>query len=106
MSNHLALLREGQLEQFLNITGYLKTHKKMRLIFDCGYLTVDERWFKNHDWFDFYRDAKEAMPPNMTEARGNGVIVTYFVDANHGGNLKYQKSQTGVLIFINKAPIH
>ena len=28
------------------------------------------------------------------------------MDANHGGNLKDQKSQTGVLIFINKAPIN
>ena len=41
----------------------------------------------------------------MPEARGRGVIVTCFVDANHGGNLKDQKSQTGVLIFINKAPL-
>ena len=42
----------------------------------------------------------------MPEARGHGVIVTCFVDANHGGNLKCRKIQTGVLIFINKAPIH
>ena len=28
------------------------------------------------------------------------------MSANHGGNLKYRKSQTGVLIFVNKAPIH
>ena len=42
----------------------------------------------------------------MPEARGHGFVVTCFVDANHGGNLKVWKSQTGVLIFINKAPIH
>ena len=34
------------------------------------------------------------------------VVVTCFVDANHVGNLEDQKIQTGVLIFINKAPIH
>ena len=72
--------------------GYLKTHKKMRLLFDCGCPTVDERWFKNYDWFDFYRDAKDAIPPKIPEAREHGVIVTYFLDANHGGNLKYLKS--------------
>ena len=88
MSKHVALPREGHLEQVLNIMGYLKTHKKIRLLFDCGYPTVDERWFKNYDWFDFYRDAKEAIPPNMPESRGRGVIVTCFVEANHGGNLK------------------
>ena len=30
MLKHLALPREGHLEQVLNIMGYLKTHKKMR----------------------------------------------------------------------------
>ena len=42
----------------------------------------------------------------MPEARLHGVVVTCFVGANHGGNLKYRKSRTGVLIFINKSPIH
>ena len=54
MSKQLALPKEEHLEQVLNIMGYLKTHKKMRLLFDCGYTTVDKKWFKNHDWFDFY----------------------------------------------------
>ena len=45
MSKHLALPREGHLEQVLNIMGYLKSHKKMRLLYDCGYPKVDERWF-------------------------------------------------------------
>ena len=106
LSKHLALPREGHLEQALNIVGYIKTHKKMRLLFDCGYPKVSERWFTNYDWFDFYRDAKEAIPPNMPESRGHEVVVTCFVDANHGGNLKDRKNQTGILIFVNKAPIH
>ena len=29
-----------------------------------------------------------------------------FVDANHTGNVKNRRSQRGVLIFVNKAPIH
>ena len=41
----------------------------------------------------------------MPEARVHGFIDTFFVDANHVGNLKDWKSQTGVLIFINKSPI-
>ena len=41
MTKHLAFPREGHLEQVLNIMGYLKTHNKMRLLFDCGYPTVD-----------------------------------------------------------------
>ena len=42
----------------------------------------------------------------MPEARGLGVIMTCFVDANHAGNQTHRKSQTGILIFLNKAPIH
>ena len=29
--------------------GYLKNQKKMRLLFDCGYPTVKESWFKEYD---------------------------------------------------------
>ena len=71
MSTYLALPREGHLEQTLHIVGYLKQHKKMRLMFDCSRPLVDERWFKDYDWFNFYREAKEAIPPNMPEPRGN-----------------------------------
>ena len=106
MSTHLALPREGHLEQVLHIVGYLKSHKKMRILFDSGYPKVKENWFQDYDWFDFYKDAKEALPPNMPEARGHDVILTCFVDANHAGNQKDRRSQTGILIFINKAPIH
>ena len=102
LSNHLALPREGHLEQALHIVGYLNRRKKLRLLFDSGYPTTNEKLFKKYDWFNFYWDAEEAIPPKMTEARGHGVVVTFFVDANHGGNLKDMKSQTGVLIFFNK----
>ena len=77
----------------------------MKLLFDCAYPKVNEKWFQEYEWFDFYRDAKEAIPPNIPEARGNDVIISCFVDANHAGNQKDRRSQTGILIFINKAPI-
>ena len=106
MSQHLALPREGHLEQVLHIVGYIKSHKKFRVLFDASQPRVNEKWFQKYDWFDFYRDAKEAIPPNMPEARGNPIIISCFVDANHAGNVKDRRSQTGILIFMNKAPIH
>ena len=106
LSKHLALPREGHLEQAIHIVGYLKSHKKLRLMFDSGYPKVKEKWFQSYDWHDFYREAKESIPPNMPEARGNDVIITTFVDANHAGDRSDRKSQTGILIFVNKAPIH
>ena len=106
LSKHLALPREGHLEQALHMIGYLKSHKKLRLLFDHSCPIVKESWFSKYDWFDFYRDAKEAIPPNMPEARGTSISIATFVDANHAGDKTDRRSQTGVLIFINKAPIH
>ena len=106
MSKHLVLPREGHLEQVLHIVGYLKQHKKLRLLFDCSAPCVNDKWFKSYDWIDFYRDAKEAIPPNMPEPRGNSVNVKFFVDANHASDTVTRRSQTGILIFLNKAPIH
>ena len=67
MSTHLTLPQEGHLEQVLHIVGYLKIHKKIRLIFNCSYPIISSKLFKEYDWFDFYRDAKEAIPPEMPE---------------------------------------
>ena len=36
LSTHLALPREFHMEKFLHIFGYLKLHKKMRLMFYCS----------------------------------------------------------------------
>ena len=88
------------------MVGYLKSHRKMKLLFDSDEPRVNEKWFSSYDWYDFYRNAKEVIPPNIPEARGNAVVTTCFVDANHAGDKKDRRSQMGVLIFINKAPIH
>ena len=41
----------------------------------------------------------------MPESRGNSVTLSAFVDASHGNNQKDRRSQTGILIFLNRAPI-
>ena len=35
----------------------------------------------------------------------NSVSTHFFVDTNHAGNMVTRLSQTGILIFVNKAPI-
>ena len=106
MSTYLAMPREGHLEQVFHIVGYLKNNKKLKIMFDSSRPHVNEKWFKEYDWFDFYRDAKEAIPSNIPEARGLPVDISMFVDANLAGNEKDRRSQTGVILFVNKAPIH
>ena len=98
--------REGHLEQRLHIVGYLKCRKMFRILFDSAYSRVDERWFKKYDRYYFYRDVKEAIPGNMPEPRGNDATASCFIDANHAGNVKNRRSQTGILIFLHKEPVH
>jgi hypothetical protein len=41
----------------------------------------------------------------MPEPRGHPVIISAFVDANHAGNVITRRSHTGILIFVQNAPI-
>ena len=106
MSQHMCLPRQGHLEQVLHIFGYLKSHKKLRIMFDSGKPQISSRRFKKYDWQEFYREAKEDIPHNMPEPLGKSVDTSVFVDSDHGGNKVNRKSRTGILIFVNKAPIY
>lgn len=55
--------------------------------------------------FDFYCDVKKAIPGDMPSPRGHVMSTHCFVDANNRGNLVTRRSQTGILIFCNRAPI-
>ena len=51
-------------------------------------------------------DTNGYIPPNMPESRVNEVSISMFVDADLAGDKFTRRSQTWVLIFINKAPIY
>jgi hypothetical protein len=38
------------------------------------------------DWQDFFPDAAKPVPLTAPEPRGNDVIISCFVDADHAGN--------------------
>ena len=103
--SHLALPRAGHLQQVYHIFGYLKESPRRRLYFDPDHPTILESQFVNYDWIDFYRDAKEDIPLDMPEPRGKEVAVHCFVDANHASDKTTRRSQTGIIIFVNKSPI-
>jgi hypothetical protein len=105
MSAYMMQPREGHLKEVLHMFAYLKYHLNAIMIFDGLEVQWDSESFPKHDWTNYYRDAKEELPPNMPEPRGNPVQVTYFVDADHAGNRITHHSQTGILIFLNRAPI-
>lgn len=97
--------RMGHLDQAFHIFGYLKRNKRATLTFDASTVEWNEASFQQHDWGDFYQDAKESIPPNAPTSLGSAVQMNCFVDADHAGNRVTWRSQTGILIFLNRSPI-
>ena len=105
LSTYLAMPRSGHLDQVYRMFGYLKMHPKRKIAFDPQHPKINERMFKRYDWQDFYRDVNEAILDKMPEPRGNVMTTHCFVDASHGSDSVSRRSQTGILLFCNKAPI-
>jgi Fe-S-cluster containining protein len=103
MSSYSMSPREGHLEAVLHIFSYLAAHDRSRIVMDDSYFPHAE--LDRPDWGQFYPDAKEDLPPDMPEPRGKEVQITMFVDASHAANVITRQSRTGVLIFVNRAPI-
>ena len=105
LSTHLAMPRVGHLDQVYRMFGYLKLYPKRKLAFDPQHPIISERAFCSFDWHDFYRGVEEAIPGDMPAPRGNAMSTHCFVDASHGSDRATRRSQTGILIFCNRAPI-
>ena len=105
LSSHLALPWAGHLQQVYHIFGYLKVKPKWTLAFDPHHSDIDESHFVKCYRHDYYQGAKEPFPGDALEPHGNVVSTHCFVDADHVGNLVTHHSQTGILIFVNRAPI-
>ena len=105
LSRFLANPRKGHLDQVFHVFAYLKGHAKSTMVFDDTRPNYDESRFKIVDWGDQYPDAGEPMPTNVPEARGKPVLMTCFVDADHAGCRVTRRSHTGVVIYVNRAPI-
>jgi hypothetical protein len=105
LSRYLAAPREGHLQQVFHIFGYLKAHNKSTLVFDDTEPLFEPTRFRECDWGEFYPGACEGIPPNAPEGRGKVVTTTCFVDADHAGCRVTRRSHSGVVIFVNRAPI-
>ncbi len=75
------------------------------MVFDDTIPSYRGERFVKCDWSEFYPDAMEAIPDNMPEARGKEVTMSCFVDADHAGCRETRRSHSGILLFVNRAPI-
>jgi hypothetical protein len=104
-SRYLASPREGHLEEAFHIFAYLKAHNKSAVVLDAATPLFDESRFVQCDWKAYYPDAHEPEPPRAPELRGNSVTTTCFVDADYAGCRTTRRSHTGIIMFLQKAPI-
>ena len=81
-----------------------------RLVFDGMYPYIDMRLFQKSitdpsEWSNFYPEVAERLPARKIEPLGNHVKVRAYIDTNHTKNLKNRRSHSGILIYVNNAPI-
>jgi hypothetical protein len=105
LSRYLASPRAGHLEEAIHIFAYLKAHDRSSVVMDDSLPSFDESRFVKCDWSEYYPGACEPEPPRAPELRGNSVTTTCFVDADHAGCQETRRSHTGIILFLQKAPI-
>ena len=106
LSQYQACPREGHLEALYLIVHYLKLNPVRRIVFDPRKVeNTVSRFNDGADWRDFYGDVEEEDPPHMPKPLGKSVKISCFVDSNHAGNVVTRRSHSGIIIFVNSAPI-
>ena len=94
------------MEAVYSIFWYLAKHENSRIAFDDRRIECKEEDFSTVEWTSQHTEVmKEEMPPNMPEPRGRPLRHTIFVDADHAGIVVKRRSQTGIVQFLNGAPI-
>jgi hypothetical protein len=101
LAQYLVKPRVGHIDQVFHIFAYLKSHIHSKIVLDPSKPVIYERYFTKMDWKDFYPDAPEPIPLNAPEPRGNDVVVSCFVYADHAGNKITSRSHTGIILFCN-----
>ena len=107
LSQYQASPRAGHLDALYHIFAYLRGHPNMgRIAYDPVPPKVDYSVFNDQaDWKPFYGEAEEELPPKIPDPLGHAVSIHAFVDANHAGNVVTRRSHSGIIIFVNNAPI-
>ena len=80
------------------------------MAYDPMYESTDENIFEVFgrdldEWKHFYYDAQEMILRHMLEALGEYVVIKAYVDANYSGNMENRRSHSGIIIYVNNAPI-
>ena len=85
----------------------------MDLTYNATKLVINENTIFPHETASYkakkvktlYPDAIDYIPPNMPTPLGKLIQINAFVDSDLAGEQTTRRSQTGILIYCNMAPI-
>ena len=97
--------RKGHFKAVTTIFGYLKHHKKHRILLSPEPPNYHDLEFQDYDWTHHYRDAVEELPSDMPTPVTDETYITVYVDASHACDVITRRSVTGILLCVNKTPI-
>ncbi len=106
---HICARSGYPVKEIYHIFVYLKAHLNTEMVFDPTPVTPDMTLFERQDWsYSPYgcEELNEELPSNMPKSLGPSTTMQVFVDADHAGDLITQCSQTGLIVFLNGAPIY
>ena len=112
ISSCLALPREGHLQALFYLFIYLNKKDNAELVYDPTDPVIDMNMFPKQDWSALVYaaghdgDPKEAIPSNLPELRGKRTRMRCFVDSDHASDTITRTSQTGFLVFLQRALIY
>ena len=73
------------------------------MVFDQSDPMIDKGSYQEKNWSTsvFGNELKELIPPKMPESRWQGMMMRYFVDADHAADTVTRKSRTRFIVYLN-----
>jgi hypothetical protein len=106
MARFSASPRQGHLYTVLQVFAYCKKHLCSKVVFDSMKRDFSSVSWVSHDWRQFYPDiVGEVFPLGQPKGRGKSVQINLFCDAAHATCHMTRRSTTGIIFFINGAPM-
>ena len=102
MASHLALPRQGHLNEAFHVFAHLKGWHHAEMVFDPSPVEFDGSAFKVEDWTCSQHgceDLKEILPEDMPVPRGPGMTIRVCEDSDMAGCEIARWSRTGFTVF-------
>ena len=106
MSSFVAIPIKGHLKNWISTLAYLKRYQDVRLVFHITCTEFDYDQFYQKNWYKFYGDVEDELPPDIREQLGKELITRAFLYSDNYGDKTNRRSGTGFLIYMNNALTH